>query len=233
MPTVPSDPGVPVASDPVSASGAATSGGGMPVDPGPPLGSASLPPGAADLGGAVVTGGAPVAGVSAAVATALKVAAVIAALTIAVVAVQQSQDGSESRSATPVSGSTTMDAGFGDPTPEPEPEPTGLAGIWWSSEGGGIEFVEAGAGRYTARARDVCGDTITAEFSGGGDTYSATAPAYDMSSGSCGEVLGQVRTTITIGEDGDTASVTREMASTVREGVTCYTCTPFTLTRAS
>ncbi|MFC7906246.1 ATP-binding protein [Streptomyces nigra] len=237
MPTVPSDPGVPVASDPVSASGAATSGGGMPVDPGPPLGSASLPPGAADLGGAVVTGGAPVAGVSAAVATALKVAAVIAALTIAVVAVQQSQDGSESRSATPVSGSTTMDAGFGDPTPErepePEPEPTGLAGVWWSSEGGGIEFVEAGAGRYTARARDVCGDTITAEFSGGGDTYSATAPAYDMSSGSCGEVLGQVRTTITIGEDGETASVTREMASTVREGVTCYTCTPFTLTRAS
>ncbi|WP_406257577.1 AAA family ATPase [Streptomyces nigra] len=233
MPTVPSDPGVPVASDPVSASGAATSGGGMPVDPGPPLGPASLPPGAADLGGAVVTGGAPVAGVSAAVATALKVAAVIAALTIAVVAVQQSQDGSESRSATPVSGSTTMDAGFGDPTPEPEPEPTGLAGVWWSSEGGGIEFVEAGAGRYTARARDVCGDTVTAEFSGGGDTYSATAPAYDMSSGSCGEVLGQVRTTITIGEDGDTASVTREMASTVREGVTCYTCTPFTLTRAS
>ena len=240
VPTSPPDPAPPapdaptVPSDPA---GTAGSGGGMPVDSGSSVGSAVPPPGA-DLGGAVVTGGAPAAGasaagVSAAVATALKVAAVIAALAIAVVAVQQNRDDPEPRSVTPVSGSTTSDAGFGGPTPEPGPEPTGLAGVWWSSEGGGIEFVEAGAGRYTARTRDVCGDTITAEFSGGGDTYSATAPAYDMSGGSCGQVLGQVRTTVTIAEDGATASVTREMVSTVGEGVTCYTCTPFTLTRAS
>ncbi|MGV9645930.1 AAA family ATPase [Streptomyces sp. NPDC003514] len=56
---VPPAPGAPtVPSDPV---GPAGSGGGMPVDSGSSVGSAVPPPGA-DLGGAVVTGGAPAAG---------------------------------------------------------------------------------------------------------------------------------------------------------------------------
>ncbi|MFJ5207396.1 AAA family ATPase [Streptomyces nigra] len=221
MPTVPSDPGA----------------SGMPVDPSPGAGSLAPPPGAADLGSAVVTGGgstagASAAGMSAAVATALKVFAVIAALVIAAVAVQQNRDTSESSSPAPVSGSTTMDAGQGG-GPTSDAEPTGLAGVWLNSDGGSVEFFEAGAGRYRTRGKDVCGNMTTSEFSGGGNTYSATAPVYDMAGGSCGEVLGRVRTTITLSEDGDSASGTREMTSTVREGVTCYGCTPFTLTRPS
>ncbi|SDO42129.1 hypothetical protein SAMN04487981_110312 [Streptomyces sp. cf386] len=214
-------------------------GTGMPVDTGTAASHAvgAPPPGLME-GGSVVasSGGGAAAGTG--VAAALKVAAVIAAIAIGAVAIEQNQNSSDPATDTPAVAATAPDLGL-DHTPDPvdpapvESEPTGLAGVWESSEGGGIEFVEAGPGSYTATTQDICGNTITAEFTGSGDTYSTTAPAYDMSSGSCGAVLGEVRTTITIGPDGDTAEVTREMASAIDDTVTCYTCTPFTLTRVS
>ncbi|MFI6008765.1 ATP-binding protein [Streptomyces sp. NPDC051243] len=228
--------------DLTSVQSATSPGTGMPVDPGPVASHAAVPPpGLAEGGSAMASsGGGAAAGTGA--AAALKVAAVIAAIAIGAVAIGQNQNSSDPVPDTPAVAVTTPDLEYDytpDPVeteyvePEPEPEPTGLAGVWESSEGGGIEFVEAGPGSYTAMTQDICGNTINAEFTGSGDTYSTTAPAYDMSTGSCGAVLGEVTTTITIGPDGDTAEVTREMTYAIDDTVTCYSCTPFTLTRVA
>ncbi|MGW6904097.1 ATP-binding protein [Streptomyces sp. NPDC054940] len=230
---------VPDLSTPVQS--ATTPGAGMPVDPGTAASHAMVPPPGVVEGGsaaAASSGGAAAAGTGA--AAALKVAAVIAAIAIGAVAIEQNQNSSDPASDTPAVAVTAPDLGIEyppdpvDPAPaEPEPEPTGLAGVWESSEGGGIEFVEAGYGSYTTTTQDVCGNTATVEFTGSGDTYSATAPLYNSAGGSCGDVIGEVTTTVTIGLSGDTAEVTREMTSTVNDTVRCYTCTPFTLTRVS
>ncbi|MBL3666823.1 ATP-binding protein [Streptomyces sp. M2CJ-2] len=224
--------------DPTSLQNATAPGTGMPVDPGPAASSATgaPPPGLAETG-TTLTGGGTAAGggvASAGAAVVLKVAAVIAAVAIGAVAIQQNQDSSDPADSAPDVTVTTPGLGIDNDGPtdavpaEPEPDPTGLAGRWLDSEGSGFEFVEAGPGSYTAQL--ACGDTVTAEPTGSGDTYTFTAPGYDAADGSCGDVLGEITTTITIAPDGDTAEATREMTSTVADGVTC-TCTPYTLTR--
>lgn len=229
--------------DLTSVQSATPPGTGMPVDPGTAASHAvgtPPPPGLVEGGLAASSGGGAAAGTGA--AAALKVAAVIAAIAIGAVAIEQNQNSSDPATDTPAVAVTAPDLGLDytpDPVdtapvePEPEPEPTGLAGVWRSSEGGGLEFVEAGFGSYTVTGQDVCGDTTTVEFTGSGDTYSSTAPLYNTAGGSCGDVIGEVTTTITIGLGGDTADVTREMTSAIDDTVTCYTCTPFTLTRVS
>ncbi|MFF5039160.1 AAA family ATPase [Streptomyces nigra] len=223
MPTVPSDPGM--------------SGGGMPVDPGTAASPATgVPPtGIGEAGGAVAAS-AGAGGAGAAIA--LKVAAVIAAVVIGAVAVEQNRSSSESASDTPAVSAPTPTVEFTAPadpvdatTDEPEPEPTGLAGTWNGSDGGTYVFTDAGLGTYTMADEDGCGNPTSTEFTGSGDTYSATAPGYAREP--CDLVLGQIRTTITLGEDGDTAEVTQEVVSVVDRSARCTTCQSFTLTRAS
>lgn len=223
MPTVPSDPGM--------------SGGGMPVDPGTAASPATgVPPtGIGEAGGAVAAS-AGAGGAGAAIA--LKVAAVIAAVVIGAVAVEQNRSSSESASDTPAVSAPTPTVEFTAPTDpvdattdEPEPEPTGLAGTWNGSDGGTYVFTDAGLGTYTMADEDGCGNPTSTEFTGSGDTYSATAPGYAREP--CDLVLGQIRTTITLGEDGDTAEVTHEVVSVVDRSARCTTCQSFTLTRAS
>ncbi|MFE7889819.1 ATP-binding protein [Streptomyces sp. NPDC057412] len=229
MPMVPSDPG--------------TSAGGMPVDPGTgaPSMTGTPPTGIGEASGAVASS-AGAGGAGAAVA--LKVAAVIAAVVIGAVAVQQNRSSSESASDTPAVSVPTPTVEFAAPTdlvdattdePEPEPEPerelTGLAGTWNGSDGDTYVFTDAGFGTYTMADEDGCGNPTSTEFTGSGDTYSATAPGYAREP--CDLVLGQIRTTITLDEDGDTAQVTQEVVSVVDRSARCTTCQSFTLTRAS
>ncbi|MEU1409867.1 hypothetical protein ABZ471_48150 [Streptomyces sp. NPDC005728] len=116
----------------------------------------------------------------------------------------------------------------------PSSSPTGLAGVWLGSDGSLYKFDESGAGSYTQTGRDVCGgDTTTVELSGSNGTYTTTGPLYDTSGGSCGAVIGEVTTTITLGAGGDSARLTTEMTSTSDqyEQVQCYSCGTVTLTR--
>ncbi|MFF1682432.1 ATP-binding protein [Streptomyces sp. NPDC058256] len=238
------------APDLTSVQSATTPGTGMPVDPGTAASHVvgAPPPGSVDISSALASSGTGTGAAAGAASTgavaALKVIAVIAALVIGVVAIEQNQDSTDLSTDTPAVVITSPDTESDDPDPvytnpadtgldETEPAETGLAGVWWSSEGGGIEFVEAGPGTYTATAKDVCGNTVTVEFTGSGDTYTATDLMYDMDGGSCGRILGEVLTTITINPDGNTAEVTKEMTSAIEDNVECYTCTPSTWTRAS
>ncbi|MEU5362925.1 ATP-binding protein [Streptomyces sp. NPDC005925] len=222
--------------DPASAHGTVAQGTGMPVDPGTAASPGMVPPPGVVEGaglGATTTG---VTGTG--IAAALKVAAVVAALVIGAVAVEQRQNSSDSGGGSPAvtvteSGRDGGAGSTGAAEGEPTPDPTGLEGVWLSSRGGGIEFVDAGGGTYSAATRDACGDTVTVRFTGSGSTYTSTAPVYDMADGSCGDILGEVTTTITINPDGDTADGTREMTDSVSDAVTCYDCTPFTLNRLS
>ncbi|MFD7299051.1 ATP-binding protein [Streptomyces sp. NPDC059897] len=206
---------------------------GLPVDPGTAsTAPGTLPPGLGEGATAAGTGTA-----HAGTAVALKVAAVIASVAIGTVAVQQTWDSTSPGPDSPAATVTMPGTGIDDEnladaaSATPEPEPTGLAGRWLHSEGGGLEFVDAGSGSYTVRGQDICGDTTTVEFTGSGDTYTSTGPLYDTDDGSCGDVIGEVTTTITVAPDADTAKATRVMTSAVSDGVTCYDCTPFTLTR--
>jgi hypothetical protein len=231
--------------------GAATHATGMPADPttAVPHAFVTPPPGAAEAGSAA-THSAAVGGTHAAASTgvgaagagaapaaaALKVVAAIAALVIGGVAIDQYQAEQNRTDVNSVVDTPTVDPGTYDtdpyPTEEPSPTPTGLAGVWWSSDGGAIEFVETGWGSYTTRSEDPCGNTTTIEFTGSGDTYTGTAPGYDESSDTC-DSLGEVLTTITIDPDGQSAEGTTELASAVDDTVTCTTCGSFTLTRDS
>ncbi|MEU8968392.1 ATP-binding protein [Streptomyces monashensis] len=191
-------------------------------------GAAAHSAGAAHVGASATTGaagtGATGAGVSAAaVSTAgasaaagstagfaalLKVIAVIVAVVIGGVAVHQR-----------LSGDST-----------PGSSRTGLAGTWQGSDGGMYTFVQAGAGSYTVSGTDGCGQTSTTEYTGGNGSYSTTRPLYDVSSGSCGSAIGQVRTTITLDAGGETARATTEMTSS-SDQAQCYSCGTITLTR--
>ncbi|MFJ2826829.1 ATP-binding protein [Streptomyces sp. NPDC087263] len=196
-------------------------------------------------------GAAGAAPASTGVAAALKVAAVIIAVAIGGVAVNQYQDEQNraESSALDISTADTADTGLYDtdpvdpyppdtglyeeePTPTPTPTPTGLAGVWWSSEGGTYEFVEAGYETYTVEWEDNCGGSYTSEYTGSGGTYSATEPLYDADDNSCGAApLGDVLVSVTLNPDGDTADLTIELTSDTGQVAECYSCGSFTLTR--
>lgn len=203
---------------------------------------AAPPPGVHEAGvaahSAVVTAPGAAGG-----AAALKVAAVIAALVIGGVAVDRYQEEHSSPSASTVFDTPTPDtyddtgADPADTDPyeeEPTPEPTGLAGVWSSSEGGTYQWVDTGYGSYTAQWEDNCGETQTTEYTGDGDTYSATQPLYDADNNACGAApLGEVLITVTLGPGSDEADLSIELSSGADRVSDCYDCGTFTLTRES
>ncbi|CAL9571659.1 hypothetical protein SUDANB145_04837 [Streptomyces sp. enrichment culture] len=228
--------GPPTGTDPYSLSSATT--------PPPDLSAAHTAHTAATHSGAGAAG-AGAAPMSTGAAAVLKVAAAVAAVVIGGVAVDQYQDArnsSHSAATTPSYSSTatyTPDTSvydqetdlYEEETPEPEPEPTGLAGIWQLADGSMIEFEESGQDSYTTTGRDYCGDVLTTEFTGGGGSYSATQPLYDVER-DCAS-LGETLVTVTLGTDPDTAQYSVEVKSTYQEGTQCYTCGTFSLTRFS
>ncbi|MFC9932229.1 ATP-binding protein [Streptomyces sp. NPDC127190] len=198
--------------------GAAKAGGAAAHSAAAAHASASAATGAAGTGaaGAGASAAAGAAGVSAGagasaagLAALMKVIAVIVAVVIAGTAIHQAR--------------ASHDGGS-------EQTPTGLAGFWRGSDGATYEFKEAGSGSYTSSGQDACGTQSTTTFTGSGGTYSAQRPIYDTSGGSCGSLLGEATTTITLmGED--SAKATTTMTSSYQEGVQCFSCGTLFLTR--
>ncbi|OIK23427.1 ATP-binding protein [Streptomyces malaysiense] len=193
-------------------------------------GAAAHSAGAAHAGASAATGaagtgaagagaaGAGAAGAGASMAGAsvvLKVVAVIVAVVVGRVVISQAVHSfAESRSGSSSSSSSSD---------------TGLAGRWTGSDGATYEF-DASGGGYVSRGRDACGQESNTEYTGIGDTYSAERPIYDTTSGSCTDLLGEATTTITL-TGGDSAKVTTTMTKTYQQGVQCFSCGTFYLTR--
>ncbi|MFE0099798.1 ATP-binding protein [Streptomyces sp. NPDC059009] len=196
---------------------------GTPVDPGTAAHSAGIHHAAAHaaaphMSAAAATGtagaaGTAAAGTSVAAAAVLKVVAVIVAVVIGGIAVQQAQDSGDSN------GSTSSG--------------TGLAGVWRDSNGGTYEFKETGTGSYSLNSTDICGNDYNEEFTGSDGTYSGDGPLYDLSSGSCGSLIGKVTVTITLGSGGDTAELSNELPPGSDDQGPCEYCGTATLTRQS
>ncbi|TDC20508.1 ATP-binding protein [Streptomyces sp. 8K308] len=113
-----------------------------------------------------------------------------------------------------------------------QPAAGGLAGTWQDDQGGVTEFVEAGSGTYSVTGVDLCGEAYTTEFTENGGSYRATVPIYDVTTGSCGQVIGEGAQIITLDAGGDTAELLME-AVYLDEGAECYSCGSYTLTRLS
>ncbi|MDX3850433.1 ATP-binding protein [Streptomyces sp. AK02-01A] len=161
------------------------------------------------------TAGASAAGASAASVALMKVIAVIVAVVIGGIAIHQAQTSRDSSGTSPLAG------------------PTGLAGVWRGSDGNMYEFKDSGTGSYTQTGADVCGNTSTVELTGSNGTYTTIGSLYDSDGGSCGAVIGEVTTTVTLSASGDSAQLTSEMTSSSDqyEQVQCYSCGTITLTR--
>ncbi|MGW2510758.1 ATP-binding protein [Streptomyces scopuliridis] len=161
------------------------------------------------------TAGASTAGASTASMALMKVIALIVAVVIGGIAIQQAQASRDSSGTSPSAG------------------PTGLAGVWRGSDGKMYEFKDSGTGSYTQTGTDVCGNTGAVELTGSNGTYTTTGSLYDINGGSCGAVIGEVTTTLTLSASGDSAQLTSEMTSSSDqyEQVQCYSCGTITLTR--
>ncbi|MGH4028603.1 ATP-binding protein [Actinomycetota bacterium Odt1-20B] len=197
---------------------------GTPVDPGTAVHSAGVHHAAAHaaaphMSAAAATGtagaaGTAAAGTSVAAAAVLKVVAVIVAVVIGGIAVQQAQDSDDSNGSTSSSG-------------------TGLAGVWRDGNGGTYEFKETGTGAYSLNSKDICGNDYNEEFTGSDGTYTGDGPLYDLSSGSCGSLIGKVTVTITLDSGGDTAELSNELPPGSDDQGPCENCGTTTLTRQS
>jgi energy-coupling factor transporter ATP-binding protein EcfA2 len=179
--------------------------------------------------------------VSTGAAATLKVLAAVAAVVICGVAVDQYQD-AQHTSSTTTAPSPSYSAPYKPPDtsiydeaePTPTPEPTGLAGVWQFSDGRMVQFTESGSDTYTSSWQDNCGESHTTEYTGGGRTYSATQPIYDVNDATCaGGPVGNAAISVTIGSDPDTAEYSAEMTSAYQEGAQCLSCGSYTLTRLS
>ncbi|MDJ0379334.1 ATP-binding protein [Streptomyces sp. G-G2] len=162
--------------------------------------------GAGGAGAAAAAGGAAAAGTSMASLVATLIA-VIVAIAVGGVALNQLQD---------------------DP-----PSATGLAGTWRDGEGTSIHFADAGTGSYSGRVSTQCGP-IDVELTGSGDSYSGTQTAYGyLPDGSCdGQgVIGRLSMKITLSSDGSTATVVK--GSTPGGPACAYSCETATLVRTS